>query len=365
MSQAGDNTIKVGVPAPLSGSLASPGTDVVNGAKLAANEINSRGGVLGKQLEILAEDDACDAQQGVQAAEMLVNEGIVAIAGGFCSGAAIPQSDVLRRRGNLPYIAESSSNPKFTEQGYDNVFRLMPRDDVMGPNDAAYLMGIVKATKIAILNDNTTFSKGLADLVRAALPKERVVYFDAITPNEKDYTSTLTRVASYNPDILYYSGYYPEFALLIKQRRTLGLKFKLAGGGGTFAPELIGLAGSAAEDPDVTLSTPPLGDLVPGATQIREAYKAAYGKEPGFYAAYEYDAIQVLAQAIRNANSTNPENLNRALHAINGYQGVTGPISFDSKGDRGHFEYVEVTIRNGKFVIVAKTIQGKWVPQSQ
>jgi ABC-type branched-subunit amino acid transport system substrate-binding protein len=123
----GGNTIKIGVPAPLSGDNASAGVDIVNAAKLAAKDINSKGGVLGKQIEIVAEDDQCDAQVGVQAAQKLVNEGVVAVAGGYCSGAAIPESGVLHST-NIPFVADASTNPKFTEQGYDNVFRTIGRE---------------------------------------------------------------------------------------------------------------------------------------------------------------------------------------------------------------------------------------------
>src|SRR5471030_309808 len=121
-------TIKIGVPVPLSGSSANAGTDIVNGAKLAATKINAAGGVLGKQIEIVPEDDACDAQTAVQAAQKLVDAGVVAVAGGYCSSAALPELTTFHRAG-IPYVLDASTNPKLTEMGYDNVFRTIGRDD--------------------------------------------------------------------------------------------------------------------------------------------------------------------------------------------------------------------------------------------
>jgi ABC-type branched-subunit amino acid transport system substrate-binding protein len=147
---------------------------------------------------VLAEDDQCDAQVGVQVAAKLVTEGIAGIVGSFCSGAAIPESGVLRQHGDLPFIAPTASNPKFTEQGYDNVYRIGFRDDSEAPIDASYLHDYLKVTRLAILHDNTTFAKGLADLVKASYVQSsgaQVVFYDAITPGQKDYSATMIRIA--------------------------------------------------------------------------------------------------------------------------------------------------------------------------
>lgn len=359
---ADTSTIKIGVPEPMSGGLAAQGIDAVNAAKLAAKQINEKGGVLGRKLEILAIDDACDAQQGVQGMLKLINEGIMAVAGGFCSGAAIPESDVARRHGGLPFIATISSNPKFTEQGYTNVFRIAPRDDQAAAGDAAYIQQILHAHTVAILHDNTTYSKALGSFVKGDLEKDgiSVVYFDALTPGANDYTSVLTKVRTYNADVLYYSGYYPEFGLLIKQWKSLGLGHAIHGGGSTWDPILIKTGGRAAEDPGVSISTTPQGEFSPGINKISDAYRAEFGTDPGAYATWEHDGIVVLAKAIARAKSTDADAVNHALHEVD-YQGLTGPIKFDAKGDRGALPFIALAVRDGKFIVTARYDGSQWI----
>src|SRR5437667_1580969 len=188
--------INVGITGPFTGPYADPGIAIRNAGELAISDINAAGGINGRKLQAVPEDDACDAQQGTQAAEKLLTEKIVAIVGGYCSGASIPESDILHRSGDLPFITAASSNPKFTEQGYDNVFRMVSRDDAEGPADVSFIQQFLKASKIAIMHDNTTYAKGLADSAKQAAQAAgiTVTYFDAITPCQKDYTDALAGV---------------------------------------------------------------------------------------------------------------------------------------------------------------------------
>jgi len=155
MAQSQSATIKIGVPVPLSGSSANAGTDIVNGAKLAATKINAAGGVLGKQIEIVPEDDACDAQTAVQAAQKLVDAGVVAVAGGYCSSAALPELTTFHRAG-IPYVLDASTNPKLTEMGYDNVFRTIGRDDEQGPFAASFMKNSLHAKRAAVIDFSGT-----------------------------------------------------------------------------------------------------------------------------------------------------------------------------------------------------------------
>src|SRR5207247_6405698 len=223
--------IKVGITGPFTGAYADPGIAIRNAGELAIADINAAGGINGRKLEAANADDACDAQQGVQAAQKLLTQKIIAIVGGYCSGASIPESDTLHRNGDLPFITAASSNPKFTEQGYDNVFRMVSRDDAEAPADVSFMKDWLKAKSIAIMHDNTTYAKGVADSAKtaAAAAGLTVTYFDAITPGQKDYTAALTRVGTTNPDVLFYTGYYPEFGLLAKEYVQLSPKFKLNG----------------------------------------------------------------------------------------------------------------------------------------
>src|SRR5947209_15692157 len=205
-NNSGGGPSMVGITGPFTGPYADPGVAIRNAGELAITDINASGGINGRKLQAVSEDDACDAQQGTQAAEKLLTEKIVAIVGGYCSGASIPESDILHRSGDLPFITAASSNPQFTEQGYDNVFRLVSRDDAEGPADVSFIQQFLKASKIAIMHDNTTYAKGLADSAKQAAQAAgiTVTYFDAITPGQKDYTAALVKVGTGNPDALFY-----------------------------------------------------------------------------------------------------------------------------------------------------------------
>src|SRR5437899_1562343 len=191
---------KVGITGPFTGPYADPGIAIRNAGELAVADINASGGINGRHLEAVNADDACDAQQGVQAAQKLLTQKIIAIVGGYCSGASIPDSDTLHRNGDLPFITAASSNPKFTDQGYDNVFRMVSRDDAEAPADVSFMQQWRKASKIAIMHDNTTYAKGVADSAKQAALSAgmTVTYFDAITPVQKDYTAALAQALKDN-----------------------------------------------------------------------------------------------------------------------------------------------------------------------
>jgi branched-chain amino acid transport system substrate-binding protein len=353
--------IKIGVTAPLSGPYANAGIDIVNGGKLAAEKINAAGGVLGRQIVLVPEDDGCDAQMGAQAAQKIADDGVVAVAGSYCSGAAVAEVGALHRAG-IPYVLDGATNPKLTEMGLDNVFRVIGRDDQQGPFAANYIATFLKAKTVAVIDDNTTYSKGLADNTVAALKKAGVdvVYYDAITPGQMDYSAVLTHVASLKPDVIDYTGYFAEAGLIAKQAAGLNIKAKMMGGDATQDPTLIKTAGPGAEGWSST--TAPLPQFLTGAKDFVTDFTKQFGKPPGPYSVYEYDAVGVIAQAIKDANSADPAAILAALKKIKGYQGLTGDITFNEKGDRSTAVYITVDVKNGAFVGGQKLDpSGKWV----
>jgi ABC-type branched-subunit amino acid transport system substrate-binding protein len=354
---AQSQTIKIGVPVPLSGSSANAGTDIVNGAKLAAARINAAGGVLGKQIELVPEDDACDAQTAVQAAQKLVDAGVVAVAGGYCSSAALPELSTFHRAG-IPYVLDASSNPKLTEMGYNDVFRAIGRDDEQGPFAADFIKNSLHAKRAAVIHDNTTYAKGLADNTVEALKKDGVdvVYSDAITPGQMDYSPILTHVASLNPDVIYYTGYFSEAGLIVKEARQLGLKMTLMGGDGTNDPTLMKTAGPAADG--LIITTEPLAQFLSGAHGFVDDYTKAYGQGPGAYSVYEYDAVAVTAKAIADGKSATPAAIAAALHKITNYPGATGTIGFNPKGDRIVVGYITIIVKGDSFAPYQKQDAG-------
>jgi len=370
-TSGGGGVIKVGITGPFTGPYADPGSAIRNAGELAIEDINAAGGINGRMLQAVAQDDACDAQQGTQAAEKLLTLGIVAIVGGYCSGASIPESDILHRSGDLPFITAASSNPKFTEQGYDNVFRMVSRDDAEAPADVSFMKDWLKAKSIAIMHDNTTYAKGVADSAKtaAAAAGLTVTYFDAITPGQKDYTAALVKVGTTNPDVLFYTGYYPEFGLLAKEYVQLSPKYKLNGDSADVDPSVIKVAGSALTNPNITINTLPTTEFIHNASNdaFTAKYKQKYGAPPGDYSSYEYDGMQALAQALKdNGGSTDAKSLNTALHAVSLSQGTTGSVKFDSKGDRPTplFLAVHATGDPPTFSPIAIRQNGQWVASS-
>jgi branched-chain amino acid transport system substrate-binding protein len=363
--------ILVGITGPFTGAYADPGTAIRNAGELAIADINAAGGINGRKLQALSEDDACDAQQGTQAAEKLLTEKIIAIVGGYCSGASIPESDILHRSGDLPFITAASSNPKFTDQGYDNVFRMVSRDDAEAPADVSFMKDWLKASKIAILHDNTTYAKGVADSAKssAAAAGITVTYFDAITPGEHDYTAALVRIGTTHPDVLFYTGYYPEFGLLAKEYVSLAPSYKLNGDSADADPSVLKVAGAAITNPGITINTLPTTEFIHNAKNdtFTAAYKAKYGGAPGDYSSYEYDGMMALAQALKDdGGKTDSKSLNAAIHAVSIADGITGTVHFDNKGDRPAPEFLAVAATGSPpaFAPIAIRQNGTWVASS-
>lgn len=345
--QGSKGAILIGVPVPLSGEYASAGTDILHGAQLAAKDINAAGGVDGKKIQIVSQDDACQASTGSQAAQKLISQGVVAAAGGYCSTAAFPELQAFHRMG-IPYVMDASTNPQLTEQHFAEAFRTIGRDDEQGPIAASFITGFLHGKRVAVGNDNSTYAKGLADATVSALQQDgaQVVFNNALTPGQSDYTSFLTKIGQAKPEVFYYTGYYPEFGLLLKEAKQLGLKFTMMGGDANNDPTLIKTAGSAASG--AMMTTAPLAQFLSSAKSYVGAYQSAYGASPGPYSTYEYDAVGVVAQAIRNAHSTTPGKITAALKSIS-YKGISGDFHFDSAGDRKPANYIIITVKGDSF----------------
>jgi branched-chain amino acid transport system substrate-binding protein len=343
-------TLTVGFFGPLSGSSAAAGQDMLNAMKLAVAHVNKTGGLLGKQVQIDAQDDQCTAQVGVQAAQKLVTDGVVGVVGGYCSGATIPASTIYHRAG-IPMITPAATNPRLTEQGFNDVFRTIGRDDEQGAF-VARIMNAMHFKTVALVHDNTVYAKGLATQTQLSLQKNypgiKVVFFDAIVSGSKDFTSILTRIKALNPSVTYFTGYYADGGLFLKQFEQLGVSGQFMAGDSNNDPTFIKLAGTYAEK--ALISTAPIPQLVPSAAGFIKEYTATYHMGPGAYSGYTYDAAQVLLNAIKKAGTTNAATLDKTVAATKNFPGITGPITFSSTGDRVQITYILITVRNGQFV---------------
>lgn len=336
--------VRIGAAGPLTGENAAFGQDQLNGVKLAVEEWNARGGVLGRKIVIVEGDDQRDPKQAVAAANKLVNDGVIGVVGHFNSNCSIPASAVYNKAG-IPQISHGSTNPKLTEQGFDNVFRVCGRDDQQGKVAADFVADVLKLKKVAVLHDKTTYGQGLADEFKKALAdKAQVVVNEGITTGEKDYSPVVTKVKAAAPDLIFFGGVYSEGGLLAKQFRAGGVTAPFMGGDGIMSEEFLKISGPACEGALATFG-PDTKDS-PAARGFNENYRKKFG-EPGVYSVYAYDAANILLQSVQKSGGDRKK-LIEAIRAID-YNGALGHIQFDAKGDVKVSPYVVWKVEGGKF----------------
>ena len=340
-----ETTIRIGVVGPMTGDQSKMGLDVKNGVELAVKEWNQKGGVLGKKIELLAEDDQHDPKQAVSVANKLVNAGVAGIIGHFNSSASIPASAVYNKS-KVPMITPASTNPQLTEQGFPYVFRVCGRDDQQGLVAAIFVSDILKLKKVAVIHDKTTYGQGLADEFKKALgDKVETVYYTGIIQGDKDFRSVLTALKGKKPELLYFGGIYPEGGLMIKQARELGINIPFMSGDGSIDQKFIEIAGPAAEGSFLTFSPDPAN--IASAKNFLDSYKSAYGVA-GPYSIYAYDAANILLQAIAETKGVDGDKISEAIHNMK-HSGALGELQWDVKGDVLRSPYIVWTTKNAKF----------------
>jgi len=349
------DAVLIGLAGPMTGDQSKIGQDLKRGAELAVAAWNAKGGVLGRGIRLEIGDDQHDPKQAVSVANKLVHLGIVGMVGHFNSSASIPASSVYHDAG-IPMITPGSTNPRLTEQGYENVFRVVGRDDQQGAVAAKFIARKLKVRRIAILHDKTTYGQGLAEELKKSLadyPEVKVISFDGLTQGDKDFRGILTSLKAAQPDLFFFGGIFPEGGLLVKQAEEVGLKAPMMSGDGVIDPKFIEIAGAAAEGSYLTFTPDP--DKIPQARGFLKAYRAKYGETLAPYAIYAYDAANVLLQAISDAKSTEAAKIIAALRHIR-YEGASGPIRFDAKGDVTKSPYIVWITRRGRF-------EAFWTPE--
>ena len=272
------HTIKIGIAGPTTGGDAKMGQEFEKVGRLALEE--RKGMVAGHKIEFLVEDDKSDPKEAVSVANKLVNAGVKAVIGHYNSSCTIPASDVYNEA-SIVHISATSSNPKITERGYKMLYRIITRDDQQGVFVADYLKDVAKAKRVAIIHDKTTYGQGLAEETQKALEKLGIkpVFFEAITRGEKDFTPVVTKLKAANPDFTYFTGYYAEGGILVRQFRDVGVPGTFFAGDANQDPIFIETAGKAAEG--VIMSTAPLPEQVPAAAEFLKKFIAKYGPGPG------------------------------------------------------------------------------------
>lgn len=350
----GDDVIKIGVPQPITGPNAPEGNDQVNGAELAVKHINEAGGVLGKNLELVVEDDACDPQVAVTAANKLVSSEVDVVVGHYCSGAALPAIGVYNNAG-LPAIMIGANSPQIPGQGYENVFLVnsMVADQGRRVTEFFEEEGI---KRIALIHDNSDYARDLADAAKELHEQNggEVIAFEAINPEEKDFGALATKLKSLEPEATYFTGFYHAGGLIVKQfkQRDVSGLF-LAGDGNPLEPFM---EVSGKEDAEgVIFSIPVSIDLVdtPEAKAFVEEYNETYGGSPLTFGHRQYDGVRLAADAIERVGDVNDkEAIIQALRETKDFPAFGETYNFNEDGTRKDADYLLLTIENGEVVTI-------------
>jgi branched-chain amino acid transport system substrate-binding protein len=347
--------IKVGGAGPITGPYAAIGEQMKRGAELAVKDINAKGGVLGMQLSLTMGDDACDPKQARSLANQLADKGVVFVDGHYCSGSSIPASAVYADSGILE-ISPASTNPTYTDdafkKGWINVFRICGRDDQQGKVAGDYLAAHFKGKPVAIIDDKSTYGKGLADETRKALNAAGVkeAMNESVNAGDKDFSALVSKMKQAGIAGYFYGGYHTEAGLIARQSREQGLNAIQIGGDALATDEYWSITGPAGEGNLMTF--PPEPRNIPAAQGVVAEFRTQ-GYDPEGYTLFTYAAMQVFAEAADRAKSTKIEALSKTLHAGK-FDTVLGQLGFDEKGDVIGPGYVVYTWHNGKRVELSR-----------
>ncbi len=354
-----EEAVKIGHVGPTSGSIAHLGKDNENGARMAIEELNAAGMMIdGKKLrlELMAEDDAGDPKQGTAVAQKLVDAKVVGVIGHLNSGTTIPASRIYSDAG-IPQISPAATNPKYTRQGFKTAFRVVADDVHLGRTLGKYAVETLKGTSIAVIDDRTAYGQGVADEFSKAVADAggKVLAKEFTTDKATDFSAILTTIKASKPDVVFFGGMDAVAGPMLRQMKSLGIQAKFMGGDGICTSELPKLAGDAMTDDQVYCAEAGgvEGEAKAGMEAFKAKFKSKFNADVVLYAPYVYDSVKIMVAAMVKANSTDPAMYLPALAATSDYQGVTGPISFDEKGDIKGGALTLRTYRGGKAVDLA------------
>ncbi len=338
---SGPAKLKIGLAGPTTGPDAAFGFQLKNGAEQAVADINAKGGIMGQQVELVVGDDAGDPRQGVSVANDFLGDGVHFVVGHFNSGVSMPASEVYMENGIL-MITPGSTNPKITDRGLWNVFRICGRDDQQGSVAGTYIAEHLKGKKVAIAHDKTTYGKGLADETKKAMNALGVqeVLYEGVSAGEKDFTALVSKVKNVGADVFYWGGVHTAGGLILRQMRDQGVQAVFMSGDGIASDEFAAIAGPGAEGTLMTFGPDP--QKRPEAQAVVEEFLAK-GYKPEAYTLYSYAAVQILKQAIEATQSLDPKSVAQYMRTGVTFKTVIGDIAFNDKGDIKQPAYVMYT----------------------
>jgi branched-chain amino acid transport system substrate-binding protein len=353
---AAEQVVKIGVTGPLSGANAFAGKDNENGVRLALEELNAQKmTVAGKTLkfELLSEDDQGDPKAGVSVAQKLADAGVKFVLGPYNSGVAIPASRVYNDNGII--MSTVGTNPKVTQSGYKNVFRIVASDNQLGSSMADYAAKVLKVKHVGVIDDRTAFGQGVAAefVKRAKASGLSVAGHEFTSEKATDFAAILTSLKAKKVDAIFFGGYAPQGAPMARQMRALGLKdVKMLGGDTLCSPEMAKLGGDAVGDNVLCAQGGAILEKQANGPAFQKRYKDRFKQSPDVYAASFYDQTMFMAQAMKSANSLDPSVVASAMHATS-YKGVVGNYAYDAAGNMKQSAVTVYTFKNGAPVALA------------
>ncbi|MDP3843390.1 MAG: branched-chain amino acid ABC transporter substrate-binding protein [Oxalobacteraceae bacterium] len=347
--------VKIGHSGPLTGSQAFAGKDNENGLRLAIEELNAKPiTVAGKKItfELHSEDDQGDPKAGVGAAQKLIDSGVKFVVGPYNSGVTIPASRTYNDAGVV--LATVASNPKITEQGYKNLFRVGASDTQMGAKMALYAAKELKLKVVAVVDDRTAYGQGAADefTKQAKLSGLKVVGREFTNDKATDMTAILTNLKSKNVDAVFLGGYAPQGAPMARQMKQLGISAKLLGGDTICSAEMGRLGGDAVAENVLCAQGGAILDKQANGPAFKAKYKKRFNGEADVYASSFYDAMYLISEGMKKANSLEPAKVSAEM-SKNVYKGVAGTYAFDEKGNMKQSPVTIFTFKNGQPVALS------------
>ena len=346
---------------PTSGGIAHLGKDNENGAIMAVEELNAAGVTIGGKkvtIKLMTEDDAADPKQGTAVAQKLVDANVSGVIGHLNSGTSIPASKIYSDAG-IPQISPSATNPKYTRQGFKTTFRVVADDTQLGGTLGKYAVNTLKGKSIAVIDDRTAYGQGVAEEFSKAVKAAggSIVAQEFTTDKATDFNAILTSIKGKKPDVVFFGGMDAVAGPMLRQMKSLGINAKFMGGDGICSAELVKLAGDAVTDNQVFCAE--AGGVEPGSkfeaakNDFDKKFKAKFGVDVQVYAPYVYDSVRIMVAAMVKAGSSDPAKYLPVLAATKDFQGVTGAISFDNKGDVLNGALTLQTIKGGKLQVLS------------
>jgi branched-chain amino acid transport system substrate-binding protein len=344
------DTIKLGVAGPHSGDLASYGIPTVKAAELVVKEVNAKGGVLGKKVELLVEDDVCKPEVATNTATKLLSNKVDVVLGHICSGATRAAMGIYKDS-KIIAMSPSATNPALTQSGdYPNFYRTIASDDAQAQLEVDFALKVLKAKKIAVLHDKGDYGKGLAEFAKRFLeksPQAKVVLYEGITPGAVDYSAIVQKIKRSRAEAVIFGGYHPEASKIVSQMRKKRMKTIFISDDGVKDDTFIKVARKYAEG--VYATGPKDVSKNPMAIAATEAHKKAYGKDPGAFFLNAYAATLALLNGIEKAGSTDYNAVEKALRT-KFVETPLGKIRFDERGDAVGVGFSMYQVQNGVFV---------------